>query len=245
MQQYDDVAQRYHRLIEPKYAPIAAAALGRLPTLTGRVVLEVGAGSGLLTALIAARGGYRSFTATDISPGMLGIARERVSGTADFVVADLLKLPTPDASLDLVVSSLTPLQDTVEGFREARRVLKPGGRLVIALWGDDYAELRLLSEVRARLGLDPYPSGRRAGALARAREAGFSIVSADDLQFPVQHDSAEAYFAYRLAFGRPPFIAPERVGEFHTVLRQTIERWAQPDGTIALDWSITILTVAV
>jgi len=37
-------------------------------------------------------------------------------------------------------------------------------------------------------------------------------------------------------------IAPDRVDEFHAILRRVINRWVQPDGTIALDWAIMMPT---
>jgi SAM-dependent methyltransferase len=165
-----------------------------------------------------------------------------VNGQVEFLVADLLKLPLADASVDVVLSGLTPLQDTVEAMREITRVLRPGGTLLVSLWGDDYAELRLLAEVRERLGLGSYPSGRRAAALERTRQAGLTIVATDDLVLPVRHASVEVYLNYRLSFGWAPWMVAERKEEYLRVLRERIEAWAQPDGSVALDWAITILT---
>src|SRR5512137_20313 len=166
MPQYDDVADRYEKLVAPKYLSIARIVADQAPDLTGRDVLEVGAGTGLLTRLLAPRGGYRSYVASDVSAPMLALAASLVDADVDFIEADVRKLPVEDATFDLVIGSLTPLQDVETGFTEARRVLRPKGELLIGFWGDVYAELELLDEVRRRLDLGAYARDRECAALA-------------------------------------------------------------------------------
>jgi ubiquinone/menaquinone biosynthesis C-methylase UbiE len=81
----------------------------------------------------------------DVSPAMLEIARKRAAESArvvDLRVADAQALPFPDGSFDVVVStlSLCTIPDERRAIVEARRVLRPGGRL---LW---------LEHVRSPLG---------------------------------------------------------------------------------------------
>lgn len=102
--------------------------------VAGRRVLDAGCGSGPLSAALRARGAI--VTGVDASPAMLELARERLGGSADLYVADLSKpLPFADGSFDDVVSSLVLhyLEDWSAPLAELRRVLKPGGRLILSV----------------------------------------------------------------------------------------------------------------
>ena len=105
----------------------AVAALG---DVRERRVLDVCAGTLDLTAL-AARAGAR-VTAADFSPEMLQRGAHKAGG-ARLVVADAQALPFSDGEFDgaLCGFGLRNLDDPARGLAEARRVLAPGGRLVV------------------------------------------------------------------------------------------------------------------
>ncbi len=101
-------------------------------------VLEIGCGTGFFIVNLWQAGLVERAYATDISPGMVEACRrnaERV-GLTDLIgkAADAEGLPFPDESFDLVVGHavLHHLPDVPGALRECFRVLKPGGRLVIA-----------------------------------------------------------------------------------------------------------------
>jgi SAM-dependent methyltransferase len=241
MAQYDDVADRYETLVAPKYLPIARIVADHAPDLSGRDVLEVGAGTGLLTRLLAPRGGYRSYVASDVSAPMLELAASLVDADVDYVEADVRKLPVEDATFDLVIGSLTPLQEVEAGLAEARRVLRPKGELLLGFWGDAYAELELLDEVRRRLDMGTYARDRERSALVLAASAGFRAPTVSVVRLPVRHADVNAYVDYRASFGRLAFVPEDRQEDWVATLREVSEERAGEDGSIELDWTIALL----
>lgn len=100
-------------------------------------VLDVGSGTGLLTLAVAPL--VRHVWALDVSPAMTTHLRARLAGrgieNVDVLTGSAVELPLPDDSLDLVLSNycyhhLSDL-DKERALAEARRVLRPAGRLVI------------------------------------------------------------------------------------------------------------------
>jgi ubiquinone/menaquinone biosynthesis C-methylase UbiE len=102
----------------------------------GANVLDAGCGPGSLVEQLAI-GGYR-VSAMDAAEGMLRQARARVEAAAplhpvQFSLGDIEQLPYPDASFDLVCSTgvIEYLKDDAQVLTEFRRVLRPGGFLVL------------------------------------------------------------------------------------------------------------------
>ncbi|MFC3960966.1 class I SAM-dependent methyltransferase [Nocardia jiangsuensis] len=100
----------------------------------GRRILDAGCGAGSLSAALRARGAR--VTGVDASPRMLDLARQRLGTEAELYVADLAEpLPFADDEFDDVVASLVLhyLRDWGSVLSEIRRVLAPGGRLLISV----------------------------------------------------------------------------------------------------------------
>ena len=100
-------------------------------------VLEVGCGTGFFLLNLAQAGFVGDAHCTDISPGMVAQCVEngrRLGIEVDGRVADAEALPFADHSFDLVIGHavLHHLPDLPTAFAELRRVLRPGGQLVIA-----------------------------------------------------------------------------------------------------------------
>lgn len=96
-------------------------------------VLEVGVGTG---KNLAYHRDEHQVVGIDLSPGMLSRARRRAEqsgATVELHEADVQELPFDDESFDAVVASFVfcSVPDPVRGLREARRVLRPGGHLVL------------------------------------------------------------------------------------------------------------------
>ena len=108
-------------------ADLLAAALP-----PGARVLDVGTGPGLLPLRIATACPQLTVDAVDLSPQMIDRARHRAAeteqaGAVTFTVADVAALPFPDATFDLVVSTISQHHWTDPGaaIRELNRVLRP------------------------------------------------------------------------------------------------------------------------
>ncbi|SDI87713.1 class I SAM-dependent methyltransferase [Nonomuraea jiangxiensis] len=102
--------------------------------VTGRRILDAGCGSGPLFSALRDRGAI--MTGIDASAGMLELARRRLGADADLRVADLAgPLPFPDGTFDDVTASLVLhyLEDWGPTLAELRRVLRPGGRLLVSV----------------------------------------------------------------------------------------------------------------
>lgn len=100
----------------------------------GEVVLDAGCGTGNLSSEMIAEGRHIRLLGLDASPVMLGRARSKVP-SASFSGADLNQvLPLDDASVDVVACSnvLYALPRPQFTLTEFRRILKPGGRIVVA-----------------------------------------------------------------------------------------------------------------
>ena len=134
---YDSFAEAYSaeneaNLINAYYERPAMLALAG--DVAGRRILDAGCGSGPLFAALRNRGAI--VTGFDKSTGMLELARRRLGDGADLQVADLsCPLPFPDGAFDDVTASLVLhyLEDWGPALAELRRVLKPGGRLIVSV----------------------------------------------------------------------------------------------------------------
>ncbi len=105
-----------------------------LGEVSGRRILDAGCGSGPLSEAMQAKGAV--VVGFDASAAMVDLARQRLGEGADLHVADLGEpLPFADADFDDVVASLVLhyLEDWSGPLTELRRVLKPGGRLMLSV----------------------------------------------------------------------------------------------------------------
>jgi ubiquinone/menaquinone biosynthesis C-methylase UbiE len=131
---YDRWANRLmHGLYERVAADVAAAGLH-----DGARVLDVGTGPGRVPLAIAQASPALRVEGLDLSAEMIAQARRNAAdaGLDDavrFTVGDVADLPYPDATFDLVVSTMSQhhWRDAAAGLRELRRVLRPTGRVWI------------------------------------------------------------------------------------------------------------------
>jgi len=153
------VAPHYwSRHFEPWFLPMYKNVLEQLKLTQNHLVLDAGCGSGLFSSMAIAAGA--ELIGVDAAPGLLEIARRRNPGN-NFLEEDLETLPFTDNSFHVVTgfNSFQYAGDFEKALAEARRVLKPRGRLVIGIW--DKPEMSDATHVLKAIGtlLPPPPPG--------------------------------------------------------------------------------------
>lgn len=217
--------------------PVSQWMIDALGPQPGDTLLELAAGpgeTGFLAAELIHPGG--ELISSDVSPEMLGIAQRRAEelglGNVRFRQIDA------DTSIDIEAASIDGvlcrwgymlMADPNNALRETRRVLKPGGRLVLAAWAspEDNPWVSILGGELTRRGLAPpvdpeepgqftwAPEGRIEEELA---DAGFVEYEVDDVVFVERYPSFEDYW------------------ETHTTMSSRVrEALAAADATAAAD----------
>ena len=135
----DAVSRLYERVLVPLiFEPYAATLANRLGAMSPSRVLEVAAGTGVVTrALASTLPRSVSIVATDLNQTMLDQAAEAgTSRPVEWRQANAMDLPFADASFDAVVCQFGVMffPDKPKAFAEARRVLRPGGVFLFEVW---------------------------------------------------------------------------------------------------------------
>lgn len=176
------------------FEPYAQEMAGRVGRLKPRNILEIAAGTGVVTRALAAKLPSAQIVATDLNQPMLDLAAslQGYGGQVSFRQADALALPFDNDSFDVVVCQFGVMffPDKQQAYREARRVLKHGGTYLFAVW-DEIAANAFVTVVRQaldeRFPTDPSrfmvrtPHGyhETQAILAALRQAGFSTAAAE------------------------------------------------------------------
>lgn len=139
-ERWDKAADFYERTAEPFTKQYSEAALRALPSLQGRRVLEVAAGTGVFAVAAAQVGGQ--VLATDFSQAMVTKlqAKLRPFQGAEARVMDGEALALADAQFDVAVSMFGVMMfaNYEQGLRELVRVVRPGGRVLLGVWESPY-----------------------------------------------------------------------------------------------------------
>ncbi len=190
--------------------------LDRTAPQPGERVLELACGAGGVGLAAADRGS--EVVLSDVAPEMTAIAAQRAAGRAGVstLVLDLEEIAQPDASYDVVLCReglmLTP--DPGRAAREIARVLRPGGRVAVAVWGARERNPWLgivLDAVGAQIGVPvpppgvpgPFSLGDPDRLAAVLTGAGLADVAVSEVPVPAHAGSFEEWWARTVALAGP------------------------------------------
>jgi SAM-dependent methyltransferase len=182
----------------------------------GDRLLDVACGAGLAVELASLRGA--SCAGIDASPRLIAVARDR-SPEADLRVGDMRTLPWDDGAFDVVTSFRGIWGTTPEVVAEVRRVLAPGGRIGITVWGHlkrspgawVLAPFALASEPKVERQAQMVALGRPGAGEELLASSGFDDIERLDLTFTYEFADPEIYVRALSSTG-PAFEAIEAVG---------------------------------
>ena len=243
------VPANYERYMVPLlFRPYAEVLATRAKMVRPRRILETAAGTGVVTAALIEALPNAEIVATDLNQAMLDVAATRVnSANVSFRQADALDLPFGDSEFDLVVCQFGVMfyPDKVRGGLEARRVLRNGGRYLVAIW--DRIERNVISDM-ANQGMrkifpdnppqfmtrGPFSYHDRSAIESDLREAGFASVEIDTIEATSRSPSADEG-ARGLVYGSPMGVELEEYGEgalerVFEDLRESARRYEGPNG---------------
>ncbi len=219
------------------HAVLAHAAVG-----PGTRHLDAGCGAGMAAALSAKRGA--AVCGIDAAVPLLDIARDRTPD-GDFRHGDIEALPWADHSFDLVTgfNSFQYAGDAAQALREAGRVTRPGGKVVVMTWGEP-AGMQAASVVAAfKPLLPPSPPGA-SGPFALSDEAALRAFAAAGGLIPSEVFDVDCPWFYpdeatgirAQASAGVAAKAIEHAGEaaYVAAMRAALAPFRQPDGSFRI-----------
>ncbi|HKV74372.1 MAG TPA: methyltransferase domain-containing protein [Gemmatimonadales bacterium] len=225
------IPANYDRYLGPTmFEPYAADLVGRLVVPISGRVLELACGTGIVTRLLRkVLPRTVDILATDFNDPMLAYARAQVGPAPglEWRQADAGALPFPDAAFDAVIMQfgLMFVPDKVQALREARRVLKPGGQLLVNVWDsiDQNPFIRVSNDTVAGFYPDspplffntPYGMHNLPALAAMAAEAGLIQVHVETVTLTGESPSATA-LATGIVEGTPLALAIQEKGTVST-----------------------------
>jgi ubiquinone/menaquinone biosynthesis C-methylase UbiE len=227
---WDLVSAAYVQDVVPAFTPFSEDALRFAGVREGQLVLDVAAGPGTL-AFAAAKLGA-SVRAIDFSTRMVDelnarAAREEIRGV-EARVGDGQALPFDDASFDAAFSmfGLMFFPDRVQGFRELRRVLRPGAPAVVSAW-QPMERVPVLAEIFAIIrellpgipfGAPKAPLGEAADFLDEMSQAGFHDIRVHEAAHGFDTESVVDFWEISVRSNAAIVVLRDRLGERWTAL---------------------------
>lgn len=223
------------------------------------MVLDVAAGVGEPSLTVAANLVDGHLVSCDLIPAMLTHLRRRAAKrnlTLGLAAADMTALPFTAAQFDVAFCrfGLMFVPDPRAALAELRRVLRPGGRAVLAVWGaraDNSLFDQLDHLLNIHLGPDPeqmlsnlFRFADPVPILNRARDSGFSATRLETLRLKHKVDADQAFWRPTLEMGFAQRLASlplPAADALHKAIMEYFNSKADRDGRVGVDMSIHLL----
>jgi SAM-dependent methyltransferase len=244
------------RFVPALFRPFSHIVAEQAGIAKGDRVLDVACGTGALACTAAGRAGAAgAVTGLDASPEMLSVARTQPCAV-DWVEGRAEALPFADARFDAVVSQfgLMFFDDRVAALREMRRVLRPGGRLVVAVCdavehSPGYRALAaLLQELFGAGAADafraPFAIGDPAVLRSLSERAGLAGADVVTRRAAVRFPSLEAMVATErdCVWTLGGLLDDEQFDRLLVQSRRRLQAFVQADGCLAFDMPSLLIT---
>ncbi len=170
-------AHDYAEVQEPTFLPLYESVLAQPDVVKANSILDVGCGPGLAAQVFARRIGQ--VAGADATAPFIEIARRRVPG-GEFHLAEMEALPFAGGAFDVVTgfNSFQYAASPVNALREARRVTRPDGIIVIAVWGLPES-CEAAGHLKAMGALMPPPPPGAPGPFALSDEANLKALAGE------------------------------------------------------------------
>lgn len=250
-------AKAYEALFVPAlFGPWASRVVAAANLLPGQTVLDVACGTGVLARAACLRTGPTGHVAgLDPGFGMLAVARE-LSPSLDWRQGTAESMPFSDESFDAVVSQFGMMfMDHDRAIREMLRVLKPSGRLVVAVWDTVQnipayaAEISLVERLAGTRAADalraPFALGDREILAEMFNNAGASSVTISTQKGVARFPSIRVMVEADLRGWLPVMgvnLSEKEIGRILAEAEHALDAYAIDDGRVAFDASAHIVT---
>jgi ubiquinone/menaquinone biosynthesis C-methylase UbiE len=226
------------------------------------VILDVASGTGEpgLTIASKLRGGV--VVLTDVSEGMLEVARENAANRSiknlEFVSSDVSELPFPDNSFDLISCRLGFMffPDMLIAAKELVRVLKPGGKIATAVWNvpeKNFWATAILNVINKNMQIVPPPQGApglfrcaKRGLIADLfKQTGLKNITESEVQGKLNTGRPEVYWNFMTDVVAPVVAALNKADDKMKakIKEEVFESIYQkfPDGKLAFDYNALVV----
>jgi len=218
-------AVEFATLSEPGNCREYVAVHHRLGVDAGQRLLDLACGSGLAIELARVRGATCS--GIDAAGRLVAVARDRTPD-ADIRVGDMEALPWEDASFDIVTSFRGVWGTTPGAVDEAHRVLVPGGRLALTVWGNVgkspgawmLSPFLWATEDKVQHQADMVSLGRPGVGEAFLADRGFKVADRFEIPFAIEYADPATY-ARGIASTGPAYESIQSIGEDEFLARAT------------------------
>jgi len=253
-----DAADAYEQLFVPAlFREWAPRTLAASRARTGNKVLDVACGTGIVAReALALVGDGGSVAGLDPNAGMLAVAA-RLAPRVDWLEGVAESLPFPDGAFDVVASQFGFMffKDRIASLREMVRVLAPGGRLAVVVWGEieqapPYAALAALLEKRiSQRAADalyaPFSLGNRRLLVETFNAAHIPAVEVVTQQGKARFPSLRVLVEAELRGWLPAMgveVPEDQIASFLGESERALSQFAGPGGNVVFDMSAHIAT---